>query len=450
VNVLKNNVSIHGAVCALLFAFALPPLFGEPPEVKNWKLVWEDDFNYPDAQLDKEWVSQNKASSHILCSRWRENAVANNGVLKLIAKKEQRGGQDWTAGNIWTKKRFQYGYFECRYKYAAAEGTNNSFWIMTDRGETLPQDKKHFEIDINEGHYPDEINTNFHNWSDFWIDKKTGKQMHAHDQRHIPMIAREERPAVSFVFEKPAKASKIRLTTHCFFRFHLREIRAFGVSEDGRYPDIKIKNDKSSPSFERIVNYAEGSKVSNSALNSQYPLNGVEKAVDGDPATSWITAQDSWLTAQEGGKFIEIDFGQERQLGCIQFLTGWLSAGAKKYADSIDNYKLEVFTDGEWKTVDTFAEDERRDIDLSAQYHLYGLEWNESELIFYFDGKEIDRRPNTVAHWPAPVWLSLALLRYGGRITDAIDGTCMDIDYVKIWQEEGKEIVTTERGGVKK
>jgi beta-glucanase (GH16 family) len=32
-------------------------------------------------------------------------------------------------------------------------------------------------------------------------------------------------------------------------------------------------------------------------------------------------------------------------------------------------------------------------LDLTADYHLYGLEWNERELVWYFDGKAVKREP---------------------------------------------------------
>ncbi len=80
----------------------------------KWNLVWNDEFDQPDSQLDQKWESQNGPSGHILCSRWRENAVVSNGTLKLVNRKENRGGQEWTSGNIWTKEQFQYGYYECR------------------------------------------------------------------------------------------------------------------------------------------------------------------------------------------------------------------------------------------------------------------------------------------------------------------------------------------------
>ena len=228
----------------------------------KWKLMFKDEFSGADKEQDKAWEFQNGPSGHILCSRWRENAVVTNGILRLLAKKEERGGQKWTAASMWTKNKFLYGYFECRYKYAKAKGTNNSFWLMTrDRAEAKATGDKNvdaiegqFEVDINEGHYPDKINMNIHNWS--------GKH---------------------------------------------------------------------------------------------------------------------WAKSKE------------------------------KKAEGMN---------------------------LADTYHTYGLEWNKEELIWFFDGKEIRREKNTICHKPTPVWLSLAIIKWAGPVTDAIDGTSMDVDYVRVYQKE--------------
>ena len=220
--------------------------------VGEWKLVFRDEFDGPDKVWEKAWAFQNGPSGHILCSRWRENAKVEKGILKLTAKKERRSGQDWTAASLWTKQKFQYGYFQCRYQYAKAKGTNNSFWLMT-QGIARNQPGS-FEIDINEGHYPNRINMNIHNWSgEHWSKSKS--QM-------------------------------------------------------------------------------------------------VEKA------------------------------------------------------------------------------------NLADEFHIYGLEWNQRELIWYYDGKEIRREPNTICHGPAPVWLSLAIVDWAGPVTDAIHGKSMNVDYVRVYQKD--------------
>lgn len=234
----------------------LPEALAEPPP--NYQLVFSDEFNGATADLDRNWEFQNGPSGHILCSRWRENAVVTNGLVRLLNKKETRAGQDWTSASFWTKRQFQYGYFECRYRYGAASGLNNSFWIMTRGGTTNTPGR--FEIDINEGHLPDKVNMNIHNWS--------GKHW--------------------------SKSKSWRATGH----------------------------------------------------------------------------------------------------------------------------------------------------DLSQEFHVYALEWKANELIWFFDGKELRRETNSICHKPAPVWLSSAIIKWAGPVTEKIDGTAMEVDYVRIYEKRNKAEAT--------
>lgn len=225
-------------------------------DTDRWELSWNDEFDYQNRdELLKVWESDNQSFTHIICSRWEENVEVTGNTVKLVNRKESRGGQDWTSASIWTRQDFQYGYFECRYKYAGASGTNNSFWIMTRGGTPDPTEGKRFEIDINEGHYPNEVNSAIH---------------------------------------------------------------------DGSDPNYQA------PHSELIC---EGS-------------------------------------------------------------------------------------------------------DLSTEYHVVGLEWTEQDLIFYFDGKEIWRHKNEFSFSPAPVRLSEALTKWAGEVTDACDGTFMEVDYVRIYKEK--------------
>ncbi len=214
------------------------------------RLAWQEEFNGAAAGLDANWDFQNGPSGHILCSRWRANAAVTNGVCRLLNKKETRGGQAWTSASLWTKRTFQYGYFECRYRYGAATGLNNSFWLMTRGGTTNTPGR--FEIDINEGHSPNEVNMNIHNWSgQHWAKSKSWK--------------------------------------------------------------------------------AEG-------------------------------------------------------------------------------------------------------CDLTREWHVYGLEWSATQLVWFFDGQEIRRETNAICHSPAPVLLSSAIIKWAGPVTDQIDGTAMEVDYVRVYQ----------------
>jgi beta-glucanase (GH16 family) len=73
------------------------------------------------------------------------------------------------------------------------------------------------------------------------------------------------------------------------------------------------------------------------------------------------------------------------------------------------------------------------EIDFSEEYHLFGVDWEEDEIVFYLDRKEIRRVKNEFCHSAAPIRLSSAITRWAGEITDAVDGTFMEVDYVRVY-----------------
>ena len=77
------------------------------------------------------------------------------------------------------------------------------------------------------------------------------------------------------------------------------------------------------------------------------------------------------------------------------------------------------------------------DYDLAADFHIYAAEWNEREVIYYFDGQEIFRAQNTKAHLDVPVIFATAVLPYwAGPVTDALDGKSMDVDWVRVYRRK--------------
>jgi beta-glucanase (GH16 family) len=406
--------TVAWAFCAASALSAAEPGSMLPGGPSKWKLVWSEEFDGTEAGLDERWISQNGPSGHILCSRWRENVSLKDGMLRLTNRKEKRGGQDWTSGSIRTKEKFLYGYFECRYRYAAAEGTNNSFWLMTQSNEA-PAKGKNFEIDINEGHFPNEINTNIHNWSD--IKVVNGKKTHPTSSRSLSFGSR---PDVNLPFETPVRTKKIRLVSNHGGHFHLGEFRIFNVSPAG-YPDVL--SNQSGSSKPGLVNHATTATI----RTSGHHPNGKDSArnlADGKIETTWITQP-------EGEKWVEFTLKEEQTIGCIQFIHGWRDHGHWK--GTMNQYRLEHFDGSKWVELSKF------DIldgphNFARDFHTYGLEWNENELVFHFNGKPIRREKNTFCHSESPVWLSLAIIGWAGKISDAIDGTFMEVDHVRIYQ----------------
>jgi beta-glucanase (GH16 family) len=74
--------------------------------------------------------------------------------------------------------------------------------------------------------------------------------------------------------------------------------------------------------------------------------------------------------------------------------------------------------------------------DFAHDFHVFGFEWTEQELVWYLDGKEIRREKNVFCLSPASVWLSLAIIKWAGEVTDAIDGTAMEVDYVRVYEKK--------------
>lgn len=67
--------------------------------------------------------------------------------------------------------------------------------------------------------------------------------------------------------------------------------------------------------------------------------------------------------------------------------------------------------------------------------HVYGLEWNENELIFYFDNEEIRRKPNT--DWHVPMYIRFTVDTFpdwfGLPVAGELPGE-FQVDHFKVWQ----------------
>jgi beta-glucanase (GH16 family) len=75
-------------------------------------------------------------------------------------------------------------------------------------------------------------------------------------------------------------------------------------------------------------------------------------------------------------------------------------------------------------------------MNFAEAFHTYGLEWNEHEIVFYFDDQEIRREKNEFCYSEVPIWLSLAVIPWAGQVTDAIDGTRMQVDWVRYYHKK--------------
>ena len=141
-----------------------------PSSDEDWVLTFNDEFEYEGVNWDV-WEAASETPGHIESSRWPENIAVYDGAMHLLTKNEERGGKQWTTGNTWVNPdvfRQAYGYWEARYKYTETGGINNAFWMInTGKKYNFASDSDHrFEIDINEGHYPNKVNATYHTAND--------------------------------------------------------------------------------------------------------------------------------------------------------------------------------------------------------------------------------------------------------------------------------------------
>ncbi len=163
-----NATRAQGAV--ILRRFMQQFVWAGPPATEQWVMTFNDEF-FGDSLDWGVWQSDNRAQSNLHGGRWPENAIVKDGTLSLMTMREEekKGDKDWSTGSVWVRSNVfaqKYGYFEARYKYANAPYTNNGFWTyvnwMNNVHSTGAKDQ-HFEIDINEGRFPNVIATTLHN-----------------------------------------------------------------------------------------------------------------------------------------------------------------------------------------------------------------------------------------------------------------------------------------------
>lgn len=381
-------------------------------DLSQWTMKWNDEFDYSNDDLDKNWISQNGPTENewVLSSRWRDNAVVKDGVLYLLSKKESRGGQDWTTGNVWTKETFGYGYYEARMKYAGAYGTNNSFWLWPKQG--VGEGDKACEIDINEGHFPNIINTNVHNWTDTYT-LPSGRVTHDDDQLHHTLHGS---PDHKVDLKRPVYTRKVRLTSNNPASIHVSEFRVVAAEPGEGYS----KGDN--------LAVLEGTDIETNGVFEELPSKSVY-AIDGRENTRWVSKK-------HGPKWLELSWDKEVPVSQIEFRNGWLQEyGASKgeYRNLISDYNIEYHDGSQWVSVAKYHAKEVAD--YSEQWHRYGLEWDEDYFRFYFDGELFYEMRNNVCFSDTTILLSLAILKadIAGPVTEAIDGTSMKVDWVRYY-----------------
>ena len=127
-------------------------------------LGFRDEFD--GAALD-ETAWQHRVDTRFWSSQVARNVSVANGCLRIALKKETEGKSEYTAGGVISRRTFQYGFYEARFRCPPGAGWHTSFWMMRfDWKRNAAEDEAVQEIDVCE---QDAVNrkgyeVNLHRW----------------------------------------------------------------------------------------------------------------------------------------------------------------------------------------------------------------------------------------------------------------------------------------------
>lgn len=171
------------------------------PENKNWKLVWNDEFD--GTQLDRTKWDYRLCMMGKRHRTWVENGVEldgnSNAVFKIfekngeicssqlqtgynfmdepvdLAKNSFGGGFTWSIGKLHENKFLhKYGYYECRCKLQKKEGWWSAFWLQSPTiGCSINPEEAGIENDIMESFHPGEVAHHVNHYGGYGTDHKS-------------------------------------------------------------------------------------------------------------------------------------------------------------------------------------------------------------------------------------------------------------------------------------
>jgi hypothetical protein len=113
-------------------------------------------------EIRAQWSLQSDDSPGLRSCRRPTNVAATSSGLILKTLKASDCKARWSTGFMISRAKQKYGFFEASVKIADIGGMNNAFWLVTE---------DHFEIDIAEVHYPNDVRMTLHNNNNWEIDK---------------------------------------------------------------------------------------------------------------------------------------------------------------------------------------------------------------------------------------------------------------------------------------
>lgn len=146
---------------------------------QGYQLVWSDEFDYSGLPDTTRWAWDTEGNeagwgnyeAQYYTSQRLENSEVEDGVLHIIARKEEIKGREYTSARLISRKAWQYGRFEARIKLPAGRGTWAAFWMMPEGwsfNDGNWPDVGEFDILEHVGHNPGLIHASAHSRDYQW------------------------------------------------------------------------------------------------------------------------------------------------------------------------------------------------------------------------------------------------------------------------------------------
>ena len=115
-------------------------------------------------EIQRDWSAYTDDNPALRSCRRPTNAAASDAGLVLKTQIATDCHARWSTGQIVSKARYNYGFFEASMKIADIPGVDNAFWLTTDH---------HFEIDVSEVFYPNRFYPAVQQWPVDKVNKHT-------------------------------------------------------------------------------------------------------------------------------------------------------------------------------------------------------------------------------------------------------------------------------------
>lgn len=405
--------------------------------------VFQADFSSQEAfEADfKEDSVVSQSSFPNVISRPLSQAVVVDGSLYLKntlddEETESKGIPRFYCANAVLKEtRFPYGVVTPRgmisadFRISQAPGVNNSIWgnapIDNDKGKAYfeetypdavaPEDGYMAEVDVNEGKYPNIVSMSTHCWHKASLDSSVNAGSIASGSNYPEIngvLLNRYQYNIHLAQKTQIKVLKLTLRKVGFANMHISKVFLYENGIPCRFPDV-LNNIASA--YASSLN-AKG-VVNSITYDNSGTAYGAEHICDDTTGT-----EAHYVTNSDQDREIVITFKNAVSVSDIIVGTGWGIQRTPTDGKIVLSYKA---TDNAASFTELY--NNGIDVKVLSDVHNYKFVWDENKLYWLLDNIIIREADNRYVNRIPQIKLSTMAASFAGTVTEAIDGTYMQV-----------------------